>query len=88
MTVGRVGNPSRYHSVPGPFPSAGRLSITLNTDHDKAIFAGFPSKSEREPAVGEGVVASADTGGGSRTHAGLPPEDFKSSASAVGVTLG
>ena len=53
MTVGRIRNPSRNHSVPGPFPSAGRLSITLNTDHDVVIFAGFPSKSEREPAVGE-----------------------------------
>jgi hypothetical protein len=28
-------------------------------------------------------VASADTGGGNRTHTGLPPEDFKSSASAI-----
>ena len=60
MTVGRIGNPSHNHSVPGLFPSAGRLSITLNTNHDEVIFAGFPSKSEREPAVGEGIVASAD----------------------------
>ena len=28
---------------------------------------------------------SQNTGGGNRTHTGLPPEDFKSSASAVGV---
>ncbi len=53
MTAGRIANPSHNHSVPGLFPSAGRLSITLNTNHDEVIFAGFPSKWEREPAVGE-----------------------------------
>ncbi len=42
MTVGRIGNPSHNHSVPGLFPFAGRLSITANTNHDEVIFAGFP----------------------------------------------
>ncbi len=45
MTVGRIGNPSHNHSVPGLFPSAGRLSITANTNHDEVIFAGFPYRS-------------------------------------------
>jgi hypothetical protein len=33
-----------------------------------------PSKTEREPAIGEAIIASADTGGGNRTWTGVPAQ--------------